>query len=305
MTEEKATLPAVGKPVIDVALVRRLVDTQLPQWRELPITGVEFDGWDNRTFRLGSEMTVRLPSADGYAAQVDKEQRWLPVLAPQLPLPIPVPLARGGPGGGYPYGWSVYRWLEGEIVRRDRVADPEDFAVRLAEFLVALQQIDATGGPEPSWDNFFRGGPLLTYDAETRQSLVALEGQIPVDSAAAVWETALAATWTDQPVWFHGDVAEGNLLLRDGTLAAVLDFGCCGVGDPACDLAIAWTLLRGRSRDVFRTTLAVDDGTWARGRGWVLWKALITLAGTFDINPNAAVVARATLDEVLADAERS
>lgn len=290
------------RPDIDVGLVRRLVDSQHPQWRDLPVSRVEVDGWDNRTFRLGTEMSVRLPSADGYAAQVDKEQRWLPVLAPRLPLPIPVPLARGLPGQGYPYQWSVYRWLEGDVVRPDRVADLDAFARRLAEFLLALQEIDATGGPEPGLDNFYRGGSLLTYDAETRRSLAALAGRIPVvAAAAAVWESALAARWSGPPVWFHGDVAEGNLLLTDGALSAVLDFGCCGVGDPACDLAIAWTLLRGDSRETFRRTLGVDDGTWARGRGWVLWKALITIAGDPGTNPDAAAAARRTLDEVLLD----
>ncbi len=153
---------------IDVSLVGRLVAAQFPQWADLPIRPVEFDGWDNRTFRLGKVMSVRLPSAGGYAAQVDKEHRWLPRLGPHLPLPIPVPLAKGEPGEGYPWPWSVYGWLDGEHATLKRIADLHGFASALAGFLVALQRIDPTGGPAPGPHNFFRGGPLTVYDAETR-----------------------------------------------------------------------------------------------------------------------------------------
>jgi aminoglycoside phosphotransferase (APT) family kinase protein len=286
---------------IDVALVSRLVAEQFPQWADLPIKPVEAGGWDNRTFHLGEEMTVRLPSAAQYALQVEKEHRWLPKLAPLLPLPIPVPLAKGAPDDGYPWQWSVYGWIEGQTATAERIADLREFATSLARFLTALQRIDSSGGPPPGRHNFFRGGPLKVYDAETRQALAALDGRIDAGAASEVWETALETTWQDPPVWFHGDIAWGNLLVKGGRLSAVIDFGTSGVGDPSCDLAISWILFGGESRDAFREALQPDDATWARGRGWTLWKALITLAEHIDTNPVEAVYARRAIDEVLAD----
>jgi len=274
---------------VDADLVRRLVAAQFPHWAGLPVTPVVPGGHDHRTFRLGDELSVRLPSGEGYAQQVAKEQRWLPVLAPRLPLAIPQPVAHGAPGDGYPFEWSVYRWLEGEPAMAGTIADPVALAVELAGFLRALGAADAAGGPPPGPHNFHRGGPVAFYEAESLRAIETLGGRIPREAALAVWEDAVASPWEGEPVWFHGDVAEGNLLLRDGRLAAVIDFGTSGVGDPACDTVIAWTLLRGRARAAFREALGADDATWARGRGWALWKALITE----DL---------VTLAEVLADA---
>ena len=289
------------RPHLDVSLVRRLVATQFPEWAKPPVKPVEFGGWDNRTFHLGEHMSVRLPSAARYVAQVEKEHRWLPILAPQLPLPVPVPLAMGRPAEGYPWPWSVYRWIGGEAATIGRIADVRQFAVTLAAFLAALQAIDADGGPAPGPHNFFRGGPPAFYDGETRQAIATLDGRIDGDAATEVWERALASSWQRPPVWVHGDVASGNLLVRDGRLGAVIDFGTSGVGDPACDLYIAWTFLEGESRDAFRAALPLDDATWQRGRGWTLWKALITLARHIDTNPQQAAIARRVIDEVLAD----
>lgn len=290
---------------IDASLVTQLVTSQFPQWADLPITPVEFDGRDSRTFRLGVDMSVRLPSAEADAAQVEKEHRWLPILAPRLPLEIPVPLAMGGPAEGYPWKWSVYRWLEGAIASTERIEDLNGFATTLARFLASLQQIDPADGPPPGHHNFFRGGPLETYDAETRSAIAALGDQIATETATAVWETAIAATWHGSSVWFHGDVDATNLLVRGGRLSAVIDFGCSGVGDPACDVTIAWTLLSGESREAFRAALLVDTATWARGRGWALWKGLITLAEHINTNPVEATRARRVVEEVLADHEQS
>ena len=298
----------VDKVEINVDLVRRLVNAQFPRWAGLPIKPVEFDGWDNRTFHLGEEMSVRLPSAQGYAAQVEKEHRYLPRLAPFLPLPIPVPLAMGVPAEGYPWHWSVYRWLDGEIASIERIADLRLFATTLAEFLTALQRIDPTGGPPPGPHCFYRGGPLTVYDAESRQALAALGGQIDADTltaATAVWEAALNATWHGPPVWVHGDVAAGNLLVKEGRLCAVIDFGCSSVGDPACDLTIAWSLLSGESREAFRAGVPLDSAAWARGRGWALWKGLIVLAEYMHTDILKAKEARRVIDEVLADHERA
>jgi aminoglycoside phosphotransferase (APT) family kinase protein len=263
---------------IDEALVRQLLAEQFPQWAELPIVAAEPQGWDNRTFRLGTTMAVRLPSAAGYVAQVEKEQRWLPWLAPQLPLPIPAPIALGVPGAGYPFPWSINRWIEGEAARLDRIDNLHTFAIDLAQFLLALQRIDASAGPAAGPHSFYRGAPLNVYDAETRQALTVLAGIIDTAAATALWERAVQTHWQQPPVWFQGDVAVGNLLVRGGRLCAVIDFGTSGVGDPACDTVIAWTLLSGKSRAAFKATLALDEATWLRGRGWALWKALITLA---------------------------
>lgn len=291
------------KPHIDAALVTRLVAQQFPQWKGLPIKQVASSGWDNRTFHLGRHMLVRLPSAASYALQVEKEQRWLPKLAPLLPLPIPVPLVMGVPADFYPWPWSIYQWLDGQAATLERIADLPRFATALAQFLAALQQIDASGGPPPGPHNFFRGGPVSVYDAETRQAIEVLSGSIDTDAATAVWDEALVAKWQGSPVWFHGDVAAGNLLVRNGRLNAVIDFGTSGVGDPACDLSIAWTLLEGESREAFRAHLPLDRATWARGRGWTLWKALIVLAQLPGTTPDPPEIERSrhALDEVLAD----
>jgi aminoglycoside phosphotransferase (APT) family kinase protein len=298
-------VPAVFAPVktIDASLARRLVDSQFPQWSDLPIAPVEVDGWDNRSFRLGSELTVRLPSGDWYAQQVAKEQRWLPVLAPRLPLPIPAPVAEGAPGAGFPYPWSVYRWLDGEPASKARIGDLTAFATALARFLNALARVDATGGPEPGQHNFFRGGPPATYADETARAIDALGDEVPRDAVERVWADAMATSWEREPVWFHGDVAATNLLVKDGRLAAVLDFGSSGVGDPACDAVIAWSFLDGPSRDRFRAELGVDAGTWSRGRGWGLWKALITLVGQLERDAaGEAAVTRREIARILADA---
>lgn len=286
-------------PPIDAELVRRLVAAQFPHWADLPVRPVAVGGVDNRTFHLGDELSVRLPSGPGYAPQVEREQRWLPRLAPHLPLPIATPVAMGAPAEGYPFHWSVYRWIEGETARADRIHDLCEFATELANFLTALRRIDPSDGPPPGRHNGFRGGPLAIYDDETRRAIAALDGQLDTGLATEIWHAALAATWSGPPVWFHGDVAHGNLLVRDGRLAAVIDFGCAGVGDPACDTVIAWTLFSGPSRRAYREALGVDEATWARGRGWALWKALITVAWHVDSTPGRALEARRVLDEIL------
>jgi aminoglycoside phosphotransferase (APT) family kinase protein len=301
----------VDKAEITPALVASLVAAQFPRWADLPVRPVELDGWDNTTYRLGEEMSVRLPSADRYTPQVGKEHRWLPILARRLPLPIPEPLAKGVPACGFPRPWSVYRWLEGEPATVERIANLVEFAAELAGFLDALYRIDPSGGPPPGMHNFFRGGPLTTYDAETRNAIADLGDEIDTDGAREVWEAALGATWHGSPVWVHGDVGAANLLVDKGRLSAVIDFGGLAVGDPACDLTIAWTFFSGQSREAFRARLPVDGATWARGRGWALWKALITLAPALKKGRDEADVAglrmgwrhgaRQVIEEVLAE----
>jgi aminoglycoside phosphotransferase (APT) family kinase protein len=289
------------KADITVDLVSRLVRTQFPQWAHLSVRPVDVDGWDNATFRLGKTMSVRLPSAEQYVEAVQKEQRWLPILASQLPLPIPQPLAMGAPGCGFPWPWSVHRWIDGRPLTMDAVADLPQFAADLADFLAALYKIDPADGPRPGTHNFFRGGPLTVYHDETRESLEVLDGHIDTELAAEVWQAALDAGWHGSDVWFHGDAQPGNLLVNNGRLSAVLDFGTSGVGDPACDTTIAWTFLSGQSSRVFKERLPVDSATWVRGRGWAIWKAMKVLAAALESDPQDAALTVGVIQKVLAD----
>lgn len=286
---------------LDVAFVQRLVATQFPQWAGLPVQAVAEGGWNNLTFHLGTAMSVRLPSAERYVAQVEKEVRWLPVLAPQLPLPVPTPLGLGQPGEGYPWPWSVYGWIEGETAKPSRIADLTGFALDLADFLNALRAIDAADGPVAGLHNFHRGGDLQVYDAETRDAIEILSDEIDVMRITSIWDAALGSRWTDAPVWVHGDVTQGNLLVQNGKLSAVIDFGTCGTGDPACDLAIAWTLLDQPAREAFRNRVGLDADTWRRARGWCLWKALIVIAAEHDAHPAIADRHRVWIEKIVAD----
>jgi len=277
-----------GRAGIDAALVKRLIAAQFPQWRDLPVTPVE-------------DMTVRLPTVEGYVVAVDKEHRWLPVLAPLLPVAIPISLAKGAPGESYPFSWSIRRWVDGQTASRDRAGELPGLATSVAEFILALQHVDATGGPQAGAHTFYRGAPLAHYDDETRRCLAMLDGRMDTQSASAVWDAGLRARYHGHPVWFHGDIASGNLLVNDGRLVGVIDFGTSGVGDPACDLVIAWTLFSGDSRETFRNSVGQDAATWARARGWALWKALIGLAQDIDTNAQAAEVNRRVINDILAD----
>ncbi|MGX6640737.1 aminoglycoside phosphotransferase family protein [Legionella pneumophila] len=274
--------------IIDEKLVCRLIASQFPHYSNLPVKPVAVGGWDNRTFHLGKDMLVRLPSAEQYELQVEKEQQWLPQLASLLPVLIPPPLAKGMPGEGYPWKWSIYRWLEGETIVSANLSNLNEIAKDLATFLTAFHQIDSSGGPKPGMHSFYRGGDLKIYDPETRQAIDYLKGKIDTDHATEIWETALNTSWQGTPVWVHGDISAGNLLVKNGKLCAVIDFGQLSVGDPACDLAITWTLFAGDSRKIFREMLALDKGTWFRGQAWALWKALIVAAGI--VNTNAMEV---------------
>lgn len=287
---------------IDVALVRRLLTGQFPGWADLPVEAVDSAGTDNAMYRLGDTMAVRLPRIHWATGQVAKEHEWLPRLAPQLPLAIPGPLGKGEPAKGYPWSWSIYTWLDGENATAAHVRDEAEMATDLAGFIAALQHVDGTGGPAPCAENFFRGAPLASRDAQTRAALDALRGVIDVDAAARAWAVARdAPEWTGSSVWIHGDLQAGNLLAVDGRLSAVIDFGGLGVGDPACDVMVAWSLFSSEARPIFRRALHVDDATWARGRGWALSTALVGLPYYLHTNPDFVRSARRTIHEVLTD----
>jgi aminoglycoside phosphotransferase (APT) family kinase protein len=297
MTNDEGTEPVDPTP----DLVRALLAEQFPAWADLTVEPVGKPGVDNKTFRLGADKLVRMPRFPRWVGQVQREQRWLPVFAPYLPLAVPTPLAQGEPGAGYPFPWSVYTWLDGTNASRAGLVDQARAARDLAGFIDALRAIDATGGPPPEWSNGFRGvdmaderdSAVIGWRIERR--IAALEGLLDTAALGKVFATALAApTWSAPPVWVHGDLAPGNLLALDGRLSAVIDFGTFAVGDPACDLIGAWTLLDPAARDVFRTELAIDDATWARGRGWAL-SALLPPPDAVDED------ARRGIDELIGD----
>lgn len=265
---------------INVALVSKLIAAQFPEWTDLPITPVAESGSDNRTFHLGSEMSVRLPSGEEYARQVEKEQKWLPKIAPHLPLPIPQPIAIGIPSEDFPWHWSIYKWLEGVSANQLKLSDEdlETIANQLAQFLTEFHKFDADGAPAPGLHNWWRAAHTSVYDADTKLLIETLSDFIDVDKARSLWERAVSTKWESDAVWVHGDVASGNLLVKDNRLSAVIDFGCMGIGDPACDLTIAWTFFRGESRRIFKANMHLDEETWARARGWAMWKALYEIS---------------------------
>jgi aminoglycoside phosphotransferase (APT) family kinase protein len=284
-------------------LVGRLLAAQHPQWAHRALEPVDSAGTDHALYRLGADMVVRLPRIPSAVAKVAKEHEWLPRIAPALPLAVPEPLAAGRPGEGFPWPWSVYRWLEGETVWSRRPDDEEDAGARLGRFVAALQAIDPAGGPPPGDHNSFRGEPLAGRDREVREAIPALAGEIDTGAATDVWEGALEApVWRHPPRWLHGDLLPSNLLVRDGRLSAVIDFGCLGVGDPACDLMAAWTVLTAAGRRPFRELVATDDAAWARGRGWALSQAVIAIPYYRVTNPVLAGIGRRTVAEVLGDA---
>lgn len=273
--------------VTDAALVRRLLADQFPEWAALPIEPVASSGTDNALYRLGDDMVVRLPRRELPDTALEKECLWLPRIARLLPVAVPVLLGRGRPAEGYPFGWAVYRWLPGETAITGRVSDQGRFASDLAHFIASLQRIDPAGGPPPGEHNFHRGEPLERRDAATLAAIRSLGGEVEVSAVTAVWKEALdAGKPLSPPVWIHGDLDARNLLVEDGRLSAVIDFGGLAVGDPACDVMVAWKLPSPAARDVFRSVLQVDETTWARGRGWALSQALLVLVHyALDTNP--------------------
>ncbi|MFI6843186.1 aminoglycoside phosphotransferase family protein [Kitasatospora sp. NBC_00085] len=289
--------PHDDEPAIDAALVRRLLADQFPQWRGLPLERVASAGADNAMFRLGPELAVRLPRVSWAADSVAREQQWLPRLAPHLPLPIPAPLAHGRPAAGYPWEWSVVRWLGGANPVLGSVTAPLRLAQDLAAFVTALRTADPAGAPPSS-----RGGRLCARDAATRAAIGRLTGTIDTEAATTVWDKALRLPEpTGRPAWMHGDLSPGNVLLADQHLSSVIDFGLMGVGDPTVDLIAAWNLLPATARPVFRAALATDDATWERGRAWALSIALIQLPYYRSTNPSLAANSRHVIREVLAD----
>ncbi|MFD4830522.1 aminoglycoside phosphotransferase family protein [Streptomyces uncialis] len=297
MTTGSASEP---RPAIDTALARRLVDAQFPQWAELPLQLLDPAGSDHVIHRLGDDLSVRLPRHAGAIGQAAKETEWLPRLAPHLPLAVPVPVGVGEPGFGYPWPWAVSRWLDGEAATVGSLGDSPGAAVQLAEFLVALQSFPPADLQVGNARVDLMGEPLADRDRDTRAAIAEVGGTFDAAAMTELWEAALSAPgWDRPPVWFHGDFHTGNLLTRDGRLSAVIDFGGLGIGDPACDLIIAFTLMSARSRAAFRTALGVDDATWTRGRGWALATGLNAYTYYAAVNPRVAAQTTRQITEAL------
>ena len=286
------------EPVVDAALVRRLISAQFPQWVGLPVTLVGSAGTDNAMVRLGPELAVRLPRVEWAAGDVRREHQWLPRLAPQLPLPVPAPLAVGRPAANYPWEWSVVRWLDGVNPAVGVLAAPEALARDLAGFVNALRSVNPAGAPAGH-----RSVPLASRDGSTRAAIAQLAGTIDTAAATALWDKALRLPeYAGPPVWMHGDLTPGNLLLnRSGRLAAVIDFALMGVGDPTADLIAAWNLLPASARPALRAALRADDAMWARGRAWAFSIALVTIPYYRHTDPALTANARHVVREVLAD----
>lgn len=268
---------------------------QFSQWSEQTITPVRGGGTDNAIFRLGDDLVVRLPKVDWAAGQPVREAHFLGLLASRVTRPLPAPLALGAPGRGYPWNWTVCPWIAGEPATEGahRLADG------LAGFLKDLRAADPVGGPEPGHDNSYRGCALRRRSRATLRDIDALEDEIDSPRARTIWSEALAAPdWSSPPVWIHGDLLPGNLIVKNGELVGLIDFGCLAVADPACDLMAAWTCFGPDDRETFRSILAPSSDDWVRARGWAVSWAVVALAFYRDSNLALAATARRTLAEL-------
>jgi aminoglycoside phosphotransferase (APT) family kinase protein len=282
-------------------LARKLIVVQFPEYAHLPIKSVEKQGCDNHTYRLGNDMLIRMPTEESYALKVPKEQILLPQLASHLTINIPVPIKMGAASQDYPYPFSIYKWLEGTSINL-LVLDEnclEKLAFDLAKFLKELQSIDNVDGPAPGQHNWWRGDHVSVYDKGAREQMSELSSIIDRNKAIQLWDKACKTRWNKSPVWIHGDFAIGNILLKDSKLFAIIDFGGMGLGDPACDLVIAWTLLKNKSRDIFIQAMSLDEDTWLRAKAWVLWKATFELCQITDRNSPEASVHKRIIEDVL------
>ncbi|MDP9067993.1 MAG: aminoglycoside phosphotransferase family protein [Actinomycetota bacterium] len=280
---------------IDISeeVVRHLLREQFPKWAELPLRRIEPQGTVNAIFRLGDGLSVRLPRRNGPTTPASKESEWLPRLAPALPLDIPVPVGQGKPTNGYPWFWEIHTWVQGDRVPVEEI-DALQAARDLASFLAALQSAASEGAPPG------RGIPLAERDMEMQHWFAKFDGDRRVH---AEWRRALAAPpWGGPPVWHHGDLDVRNWLVRDGRLTGIIDWGSMGIGDPGCDVMVAWKLHSAEARDAFREALHVDDATWERARGWALSQAVAVLAYyTPDNNPILYREADAWLNLILSE----
>lgn len=286
----------------DVELVRRLLAAQAPQWVDLPLTTVASAGVNHGIFRLGEHLTVRVPQSEWVANHVRKEHRWLPQFVGRLPLEVPSIAAAGVPDDHFPWHWSVYGWLAGREAVESAPLDERATALALADLVRELHLVPTSNGPRAGLHSGLRGTPLPVRDDVVRAALVSIPGQFDVPAATAAWEAALRVpAWRQSPVWIHGDMHPGNLLVREGALSGLVDWEMMCVGDPALDLSGAWMVLSDAGRQVMRNALPLDDHTWARARGWALCIGVIAAAYYHDSNPVLAGFSRKAAEDAVAD----
>ena len=317
---------------ISLELAKKLINSQFPQYTNLTVTEALQQGHDNRTYRIGDDMLIRMPTAESYALKVPKEQELLPKLAKHLSVAIPAPIKMGKPSEYYPYPFSIYKWIDGSSANHVTLDEQslEILAFELATFLKELQAITDVEGPGPGQHNWWRGDHVSVYDSGARQQIAKLADIIDSNSALELWERACGTKWNKAPIWIHGDFASSNILLSNRLcekrsdvaiqknndnwiaspsvrndnactykLSGVIDFGGTAIGDPACDLVISWTFLSGKARDVFVSEMGLDDDTLLRARAWVLWKATFELCNIADKNSPEASLQKRIIDEVI------
>lgn len=290
-----------GEIAVDPGLARALL-RQFPAWAELPLQAVLSSGTDNVIYRLGDKLCARFPRYAAAAQQPLTDAEFLPRLAPHLPLAIPESLALGQPDEHYPFHWTVCRWIEGENARSSPPNDMEEAAATLADFVTALQNIDPAGGPPAGARNFERGLPLSVRDKRVRRCISQAEDLLDVPTVTALWERALAAPIrSGPPVWLHGDIHGSNIITRHGRICAIIDFGCLGIGDPACELSLAWSFLDAKGRAAFREQLSCEEADWLRGMGWALSVALIALPYYRHSSPDIAAASLRQIKEIMQD----
>lgn len=276
---------------ITPSLAKSLINLQFSQYSNLPIIPVKRQGHDNRTFHLGNDMLIRMPSGEDYASKVEIEQKWLPKLSPNISLMIPKPIHMGEPSKDYPYHWSIYEWCEGEslnLISKDTL-NLEEIAKDLANFLKELQKIDVSNAPIAGKHNFYRGAKINIYFDDAINNIKKLENIIDSKKAISIMEESINSKWEKEPVWIHGDLAIGNILIKDNKINAIIDFGGMSVGDPACDLVLYWNFFEGKSKDIFKSELALDQDTWNRARGWALWKASFEIVNSENKNSDSYI----------------
>jgi aminoglycoside phosphotransferase (APT) family kinase protein len=281
---------------IDAAVVEGLLAEQFPALTGLPITRLRSTGTVNAIYRIGDELCARLPLVATHAASLEREARWLPWLAPRLPLPIPEPVGQGRPNDAYPLSWALYRWLDGAPYSDQDGGDEARAARDLAQFIQALRALEPSGAPAAG------RRPLGELDTNTRAALQASGDRVDLDAACAAWSDALdTPAWRGRAVWIHADLLRPNVLARSGRIHAIIDFGSAGVGDPAADVIAAWSMFGPVGRAVFRSALSVDDETWRRARGFALHQAALAIPYYVETNPEFAALARRTVEQVLLD----
>lgn len=278
---------------LTLEIIQLIIHEQFPEYDNLFIKKISESGHDHHSYHLGDHLSLRFPSANEYSSQVIKEYNYCTILQKELAFPITIPIKLGKPTVYFPFHFTINKWIDGETVTLTNVINKKQFAYDLATFLIKLHKCDINNGPIPSKQNFHRGGSLAVYHDETMQ---AIENCIDFDQKRCleIWMKGIRSMYTQKPVWVHGDLEIGNILVKNGTLVAVIDFGNMAIGDPACDYVMAWTYFEQLSRKIFFDTLNLDEQTINRARSWAIWKALITLNDV-----NCKTNAQKTLKEIL------